>query len=129
VPLLAADHIIDLVGANHLLDQLVPHANQHEIHRELRMKPQQAWKLAQKEKRSVRPVPCCPWWPFVWSVRTSIKVAPEGRVPIGSQLLRVVAAPGSKLILCHHPSGHYSVLADKPDQKNKPVIFFSNLPK
>jgi hypothetical protein len=34
-PLLAADHIRELEGANHLLDQLLPHVNQHEIHREL----------------------------------------------------------------------------------------------
>ena len=45
------------------------------------MKPQQAWNLAQKEKRTVlRPVPRCPWWPFVWSLRTPIKVGPDGRV-------------------------------------------------
>ncbi|MEQ2008556.1 MAG: hypothetical protein ABMA26_17390, partial [Limisphaerales bacterium] len=34
-PLLAADHILELECANRLLDQLLPHANQHEIHREL----------------------------------------------------------------------------------------------
>ena len=37
----------------------------------------------------MRPKPNCPWWPFVWSQRTHIKVGPDGRVPIGSQLLRV----------------------------------------
>jgi hypothetical protein len=64
VPLLAADRIRELVGANHRLDQLVPHANQHEIHRELGQTPGQAQALA--EKRSViRPVPSCPWWPYV----------------------------------------------------------------
>ena len=94
------------------------------------MKPEQAWRLAQKENRSaLRLVPCCPWWPFVWSVRTPIKVTSDGRVPIGSQLLTVDARPGAKLILCHHSSGHHSVLADKPIQKAKPVILFSNLPK
>ena len=94
------------------------------------MKPQRAWNLAQTEKRSVlRPVPRCAWWPFVWSLRTPIKVGPDGRVSVGSQLFRVEAAPATKLILCHHPSGHHSVLAHKPDPKTKPVILFSNLPK
>ncbi len=58
---------------------------------------------------------------FVW--------APDGRVPIGSQLLRIKAAPGSKAILCSHPSGHYSVLAAAPHHKAKPLILFTNLPK
>src|ERR1019366_1548421 len=38
-PLLAADHIVELEGANRLLDQLLPHVNQHEIHRELGTTP------------------------------------------------------------------------------------------
>lgn len=126
----ASEQISDLDQANPHIQDLRLHRNQHEIHRELQMKPQQAWRLAQKENRSViRPVPGCPWWPFVWSVRTPIKVAPDGRVPIGSHLLTVDARPGAKLILCHHPSGHRSVLAEKPNPKTKPVILFSNLPK
>jgi hypothetical protein len=126
----ASEKISDLDLANPHIQQLRLHHNQHEIHRELKMKPHQAWNLALKEKRSVlRPVPKCPWWPFVWSQRTNIKVGPDSRVPIGSQLLRIQAPPGSKAILCHHPSGHYSVLAAPPAQKQKPVILFSNLPK
>ena len=126
----ASEKISDLDQANPHIHQLRLHRNQHETHRELKMKPQQAWDLALKEKRSVlRPVPKCPWWPFVWSQRTTLKVGPDGRVPIGSQLLRVHAPPGSKAILCHHPSGHHSVLATPPIQKQKPLILFSNLPK
>jgi hypothetical protein len=34
-PLLAADQILEICGANTLLQQLLAHANQHEIHREL----------------------------------------------------------------------------------------------
>jgi hypothetical protein len=126
----ASENISDLDQANPHIQALRLHRNQHEIHRELKMKPQQAWDLSLKQKRSVlRPVPHCPWWPFVWSLRTNIKVSPDGRVPIGAQLLRVQAAPGSKAILCLHPSGHHSVLATPPDQKHKPTILFSNLPK
>ncbi len=94
------------------------------------MKPQQAWNLAQREKRTVlRPVPRCPWWPFVWSARTAIRVGSDGRVPTGSQLLRVEAPVGAKVYLCSHPSGHHSVLGNQPHPNTKPIILFSNLPK
>jgi hypothetical protein len=126
----ASECINDLDQANPHIQDLRRHRNQHEVHRELKMIPQKAWDLALKENRSVlRPKPNCPWWPFVWSLRTQIKVGPDGRVPIGSQLLRVEAPPGSKVILCQHPSGHHSVLAAAPNHKTKPVILFSNLPK
>ena len=126
----ASEQITDIDQANHHIQGLRLHRNHHEVHRELQRPPQRAWNLAQKEQRSVlRPAPRCPWWPFVWSVRTPIKVGPDGRVPVGSQHFRVEAAPASKLILCHHPSGHHSVLANPPDPKTKPVILFSNLPK
>lgn len=126
----ASENISDLDQANPHIQELRTHRNHHEIHRELKMKPQQAWDLALKEKRSVlRPALHCPWWPFVWSLRTQIKVGSDGRVPIGSQSLRVDAPPGAKVLLCQHPSGHRSVLKDPPNQKQKPVILFSNLPK
>jgi len=126
----ASEKLTDLDHADPHVQALRLHRNQHELHRELKMTPQKAWDLARKEKRSVlRPKPNCPWWPFVWSARTTVKVGPEGRVPIGSQLLRVQAAPGSKLMLCHHPSGHYSVLDAAPHPNSKPNILFTNLPK
>ncbi len=126
----ASEHISDLEHADPHVQTLRLHRNQHEVHRELKMTPQKAWDQARAEKRSVlRPKPNCPWWPFVWSLRTPIKVASDGRVPIGSQLLRVAAPPGSKAVLCHHPSGHHSVLAAAPNPKAKPVVLFSNLPQ
>ena len=126
----ASEEVSDLDHADPHVQALRRHRNQHEVHREIKMTPQKAWILAQKEKRSVlRPKPICPWWPFIWSARTSLKVGPDGRVPIGSQLLRIKANPGAKVILCYHPSGHHSVLAAPPDQKAKPIILFTNLPK
>jgi hypothetical protein len=77
----------------------------------------------------VRPVPRCAWWNYVWSVRTPIKVGPDGRVPIGTQRLRLERPPGSKVVLCLHPTGHHSVLAAAPDPKQKPVRLFTNRPK
>ena len=126
----ASEHITDIDQANPHIHSLRLHRNQYEIHRELRLKPQQAWNLARQQKRSVlRPVPRCPWWPFVWSVRTPIRVSPDGRVPVGSQLFPVQARPGTKLILCHHPTGHHSVLAAEPHPKSQPLVLFSNLPR
>jgi hypothetical protein len=126
----ASENISDLDQANPHIQELRLHHNQHEVHRELKMKPQQAWDQALKEKRSaLRPVQECPWWPFVWSLRTNIKVGSDGRIPIGSQSLRVDAPPGANAVLCHHPCGHRSVLAHHPHQDHKPVILFSNLPK
>ena len=81
-PLFAADQILELEGANRLLDQLLPHVNQHEIHRELGSTPNAAKAQALAEKRSVlRPAPSCPWWPFVWSQHSRVRVGDDGKVP------------------------------------------------
>jgi len=126
----ASEAIADLDQANPHIEALRLHRNQHELHRELQMKPQQAWDQAQAQGRSVlRPVPRCPWWPYVWSQRTGIRVGSDRRVPIGSQRLRVEAAPGTRLVLCHHPSGHHSILAAQPSHDTKPVLLFSDYPK
>jgi hypothetical protein len=126
----ASEKIADIEMANQHIDALRLHRNEHEIHRELRMIPQQAWEMAKKEKRSVlRPVPRCPWWPYVWSVRTSIKIGSDGRVPIGAQRLRIERPPGTKVVLCLHPTGHHSVLAAPPNAKEKPHLLFTNRQK
>jgi hypothetical protein len=51
-PLLAADQILELCGANTLRAQLLAHANEHEIHRALGTTPQAASNQALVEKRS-----------------------------------------------------------------------------
>ena len=126
----ASEAITEIDPANPHITDLRLHRNTHETHRELRMTPQRAWELAQKEKRSVlRPVPRCPWWPYVWSVRTTVKVGADGRVPIGTQRLRLERPPGSKVVLCLHPTGHHSVLAAAPQKDEKPRLLFTNRPK
>jgi len=126
----ASEQITEIETANQHVDALRLHRNTHETHRELRLTPQRAWDLAKKEKRSVlRPAPRCPWWPYVWSVRTPLKVGSDGRVPIGTQRLRIERPPGAKIVLCLHPTGHQSVLAAPPDKKEKPVLLFTNRPK
>jgi hypothetical protein len=129
-PYFVSEQITEIETANPHIDALRLHRNVHETHRELRMTPQHAWDLAKKAKRSVlRPAPRCPWWPYVWSVRTAIKVGSDGRVPIGTQRLRVERPLGAKVVLCLHPTGHHSVLAASPDRKEKPVLLFTNRPK
>jgi hypothetical protein len=63
------------------------------------------------------------------SVRTPIKIGSDGRVPIGTQRLRLESPPGSKVVLCLHPTGHHSVLAAVPDPQQKPVLLFTNRPQ
>jgi hypothetical protein len=126
----ASEQITDLTVANTHLDALRAHHNAHEIHRELRQTPHQAWRQAQREQRSaLRPVPRCPWWDYVWSVRTPIKIGADGRIPIGTQRLRIEPSPGTKVILCLHPSGHHSVLAAPPISDTKPKLLFTNRPQ
>jgi hypothetical protein len=126
----ASEKIREMEEANIHIDALRAHRNAHEVHRELRQTPQRAWDQAKKEQRSaLRPAPRCPWWNYVWSVRTTLKVGPGGRVPIGTQRLRIEKPPGTSVILCLHTTRHHSVLAAPPDPKNKPVLLFTNRPK
>jgi hypothetical protein len=126
----ASEKITDIQVANRHINALRTHHNTHEIHRELRQTPRRAWEQAKKENRSaLQPVPACPWWNYVWSLRTPLKVGTDGRVPIGTQRLHIEKPPGTKVVLCLHPSGHYSVLAAQPSKTEKPALLFTNHPK
>jgi len=121
--LLAAEQIRELDSANRLLDQLLPHANQHEVHRELGTTPHAARQQALAEKRSVlRPAPACPWWPFVWSQQTRVRVGDDGKVPVGSQRQSIDAPPRSTVIRCLRPDGDLFYLRHAPDPKTKPIV-------
>ena len=122
-PLLAADRIHELHGANRLLDPLLPHANTHEIHRELGTPPQAAWNQAVADKRSVlRPAPACPWWPSVWSQRLRGRGAADGTVPVGPLRLSMAAAPRSTVIRCLRPDGDIFYLRPAPHPDLKPLV-------
>jgi len=126
----ASEKITEIQIANPHINDLRTHRNQQETHRELRQTPQRAWDQARKENRSVlRPAPQCAWWDYVWSVRTLIKVGSDGRVPIGTQRLRIQQPPETKVVLCLHPTSHYSVLASPPHPKQKPILLFTNRPQ
>jgi hypothetical protein len=103
---LAADQILELCGANHLLDQLIPHANQHEIHRQLGTTPPAARDLALTEKLSVlRLAPACPSWPYVWNQRTQVRVGDDGKVRVNDQRHSIAAPPRSTVLRCLRPDG------------------------
>lgn len=121
--LFAAEKISTPATANALLPDLRRHRNAHEIHRELQRTPNAAARAAQREKRSVlRPSPRCPWWTYIWSVRTALKVGSDGRVPIGHDRLRVGLSAGTRVIHCLHPNGSISILAHEPKIGQRPAL-------
>ena len=120
-PYFASEKITEIEVANPHIDALRAHHNAQEVHRELGQTPQRTWDQAGKEKRSaLRPTPRCPWWIYVWSVRTPLNIGPAGRVPIGTQRLQMERPPASRVGLCLHPDGHHSVLAAQPDPHINP---------
>ena len=121
--LFAADTITTPAAANTLLPDLRRYRNAHEIHRELGRTPNAAARAAQREHRSVlRPVPRCPWWPYIWSVRTHLKVGPDGRVPVGTERLRVAVSAGTRVVHCLQPNGTISILAHEPKAGKRPAL-------
>jgi hypothetical protein len=124
--LFKAEKVTDLEAANPYLDTLRRHHNALEKHREIGSTPQAAWDLAKKQGRCVlHPAPRCPWWPYVFSQRTTIKVSSEGKVPAGSQWLRVECSPGTRVIRCHHPNGDISILREPPQKGKMPTVLLS----
>jgi len=124
--LFAAEAITTPLAANALLTTLRHHRNAREIHREIGRTPDAAGRRARQKKQNVlRPAPRCPWWAYVWSVRTPIKVGPDGRVPAGLERLRIARPAGSKIIHCQHPNGNITFLAHEPNPKEKPIILLA----
>jgi len=118
----AAEQIRRLDDGNVHLNQLRLHHNEAEIHRELGMPPNTAWKRAIKEKRSVlRPCPLSPWWPYLWTVRNIVRPSLDGTVRIGMGTVKVPQPPNQRLTLCEHPDGSFTLLAN-PFSAGKPVI-------
>jgi hypothetical protein len=121
--LFAAENIIDLEQANRLLAELLPHANANEVHRELGITPHAARDQALAQKQSVlRPVPACPWWPFVFSQQTRLRVGDDGKVPVGHLRAAIDAPPRSTVIRCQRPDGDIYFLRYAPDHQQQPVV-------
>ena len=128
--LFASEGIHQIEPANALLEQLREHHNSEEIHRELDMTPLQAWNRARRAKRStLRPCKRDPWWHYIWSRRSSIRVGDDGRVPVAGQRLTISAAPRTRLVHCLHTNGSISILAQKPNKKERPKVLLHIGPK
>ena len=118
-----SESIRDIDVANEHLDLLRSHHNEHEIHRELKMTPQTAWSGAVADGRNVlRPFKRDPWWSYVWSLRTQLKVGIDGTVPVGSHRLKIPLSPRTKVTRCEHPDGSYTFLAKPPGESGKPIV-------
>lgn len=104
-------HAID--PANPQIDALREHHNANEIHRELGLCPAAAWRKAIREKRSVlRKRPATPWWPYLWTVRTTIKASLDGMVMLGPTRIRLPNTLGQHFTHCRHPDGSFTLLAN-----------------
>lgn len=119
----AAENITRIEEANSPLQDLRQHHNENEIHRELGMHPQQAWRRAKKENRfKLRPRLATPWWSYLWSVRETIRVSPDGTVLLATQRVKVPHPPGTRLTRCQHPDGSITLLANDLRSGGKPIV-------
>ncbi len=108
---------------NEHLEPLREHHNRHEIHRELKMSPQEAWDRAVQDGRyALRPFRRDPWWPYVWSLRVQVKVGIDGMVPVDTTRISIPQTPGRSVTRCQHSDGSYTFLAKPPGQGGKPII-------
>lgn len=119
----ATESIHQIPQANSHIQILRIHHNEQEIHRELRMTPQQAWNQALQEKHSLlRPKPPSAWWPYIWSLRTTVKVDIDGTIPVGTQRIKTNFPFGKRLTRCEHPDGSFTFLANPPGSGGKPIV-------
>ena len=125
----AADSIRALEPANALLQSLLAHANQREIHRELGSTPNAAHQAAlEQNHNAIRPAPACPWWRFVWSLRTSVLVGDDGKVPVRSQRLSIDSQPRSRVVKCQLFDGDIFFLKSHPKIASKPFVLLHSPP-
>lgn len=125
-PLFIIEKVGEIPAANMLIDMLRSHHNQKEIHREIDCTPESAW---QKSLHSglfvLRPAPRCPWWKYIWSVRSTVTVGEDGRIPIGTQRIRVELPPNQRLVKCCLPSGEITVIKEPPNADKLPIIILN----
>ena len=120
-PLLAADHILELGRRQPPARPTrcpTPTSTKSTANWAPRPTPPADQALA--EKRSVlRPAPACPWWPYVWSQQTRVRVGDDGKVPVGTQRQPIDAPPRTTVIRCLRPDGDIYYLRHAPDPKDQ----------
>ena len=127
--LFAAESIHSIDPANALIEQLLAHANHHQFHREIRSTPHAAHQAALAQNHTViRPAPACPWWRFIWSLRSTVRVADDGTVPVRNLRLSIDAPPRSRVIRCILHDGDIFYLKSKPSKDSLPTILLHSPP-
>ena len=127
-----AEDIRDLDTANEQIDQLRDHHNRHELHREIKRTPLQAWHEAIKAGRTkLRPWKRDPWWPYIWSVRSKVHVASAGTDPLEGRRVKITQLYRRSAIHCQHPDGSVTYLAEPPGSGGRPIVLYryESLPK
>ena len=117
-----------LAAINDHVDALVDYRNGFEIHREIGMTPDEAWRKAIQEGRSkLRAIPQDGWWELVWSEWSRTVVGRRGRVSLADgRFCPTECANGTKVWLCRHIDGTLSIVLNKPEHGVRPSILFSN---
>lgn len=119
----AAEGFESFEQANGHIDELRLHHNRCEKHRELGMPPQEAWQDSTARGHNVlRRFRRDPWWQYIWSVRTNLKVAIDGTVPVAGHRQRIALPPGQKVTRCEHVDGSYTFLAYPPGTGGNPIV-------
>ena len=120
-----------LATSNDHVDALVDYRNGFEIHREIGMTPDEAWRKAIQEGRSkLRAIPQDGWWELVWSEWSRTVVGRRGRVSLADgRFCPTECANGTKVWLCRHIDGTLSIVLNKPEHGVRPSFLFSNNPK
>jgi len=119
----ASEELHQIDPANEQVDLLRIHHNEQEVHREIHMRPQDAWSLAKREKRFVlRPFKADPWWRYVWSVRSRVRIGVDGCVPVGAHRLPFPGRVAGSVVRCQHPDGSCTFLANEPGSGGKPIV-------
>ena len=127
LPSFFATHGIGQIdGANPPLDDLRHHHNAEELHREIQMTPDHAWRKAKREGRYlVRPCRKDSWWKYIWSVRQRVRVGLDGSVNLDGVKIKLGPRSNSWALRCDHPDGTVSFLANDPGSGGKPFLLYS----
>jgi hypothetical protein len=121
----AVEGIRQVEAANLPLEELRRHHNAEEIHREIQMTPNSAWRKAKREGRDLlRPCHKDPWWKYIWSVRQRVRVGVDGTVGLDYTKIKLGTRFNRWVLRCDHPDGTVSFLANEPGSGGKPILLF-----
>ena len=64
------------------------------------------------------------WWPYIWSVRSKVRVDTDGTVPLGKQRVKITPTYRRTAIHCQHPDGSITYLAEPPGAGGRPIVLY-----